>query len=375
MRNDTPQELDPLGGITARLFVIGAVVVALLVAVTLSLSTLDQVSNPSLEVAAFAAIVAAGWYYIRAVSPFRAPFPRSAHLIVCLLALAAIVLDALAQWGSNEIVRDDWGPIALAVLNLTFGSWRPAWEILACSIVTAGVVAAIAFAQADTFSADVPALVFAILPATPILATGAAASTFSRSLVGSLLDWRASAGGPASSGPPESPPASPSRASHVVHLDDHVYPFLEQVADGGEVTAADGERARMLARELRTLLVIDGERSWLSRIVRLTDDPARLAERMGDPERGFVRAIVSQLTTNRAFAGSRMRVTLRGDRDTAECTIVVPRAGTHNPRVQLAPYIAVARSVFRTVSWRVTQDNALSITLTFEPSRTGSDPQ
>lgn len=386
MRNDTAQELDPLGGLTARLFAIGAAVVALVVAVTLSLSTLDQLSNPVLEVAALAAIGASGAYYVRAVSPFRAPFPRSAHLIVCLLALLAVVLNSLAQWGTNEIVRDDWGPISLAVLTLTFGSWRPAWEIAVCTLVTATFVAVLAFVQADTFAADVPAFVFAILPATPILATGVAASVFSRSLVGSLLDWRAALVGHAASefaqfdsplgesslgdsSPGE--PQPPARASHLVHLEEQVYPFLERVAQSTELSAVDGERARVLARELRTLLVLEGEHSWLSRIVRQTGDPQRLAERMSEAQRGFVRAIVTHVRNNAAFDAERMRLNLGGSENEAECTIEVPCDAGHNPRVQLAPYIAVGRSVFGTVSWHVAQ-NAMSITLTFDPSMTGS---
>jgi len=367
MRSDTPQRLDPLGGLTARLFAFGAVFVALVVAVTLSLSTIDQLSNPYLEIAALVAIAAAGGWYVRAASPFRAPFPRSSYLIVNVLGLAAIALDSAAQWGTNEIVRDDWGPIAFAVLTLTFGSWRPGWEIAVGTAVAAVFVGTLAFVQADTFAADVPALVFAILPATPILATGAAASAFSRSLVGSLVAWRAGVVGPATSAPSD----GGAPASHLVHLENHVYPFLERVAENAEVSADDGDRARVLARELRTLLVLDGERSWLSRIVRTTDDPQRIAEHLSEAQRGVVRSLVTHVRNNAAFEHERMRLTLRGDEWEASCTIEVPCVAAHNPRVQLAPYVAVARSVFGTVSWRIARD-AMTITLVFDPSTTGS---
>ena len=371
MRNDTPQRLDPLGGMTARLFVIGSAVVALVVAVTLSLSTFDQLSAPVLEVAALLAITAAAGYYVRAASPFRAPFPRRAYVVVNLLGLAAIVLNSAAQWGTNEIVRDDWPPIAFAVLALTFGSWRPGWEIATGTVVATLTVGTIAFVQADTFAADVPGLVFAILAATPILATGAAASAFSRSLVGSLLDWRSAGAGPATSETPSEGDGVAARASHLVHLEDHVYPFLERVAETAEVSADDGDRARVLARELRTLLVLDGERSWLSRIVRTTDDPRRIADRMSEAQRGLVRSLVAHVRNNAAFDHDRMRLTLRGDEWEATCTIEVPCDAAHNPRVQLAPYVAVARSVFGTVSWQIAR-GAMAITVTFDPSTTGS---
>ena len=368
MRNDTAQELDPLGGITARLFAIGAVGVALLVAFSMSVITAGQTNSPGLEIAALAAITASGAFYIRAVSPFRAPFPRSAHAVVCLLALLAVVLNSAAQWGTNTVVRDDWAPIALAVLTLTFGSWRPGWEIFACTVVCAAVIGGLAFAQADTFAADVPAIVFAILPATPVLATGFAAAAFSRSLVDSLLTWRSRAAQAEASGPDETRQTAPARASHLVHLDEQVYPFLERVAREPQLTAGDGERARVLARELRTLLVLDAERSWLSRVVRDVDDRHRFAERMGESERGYLRALVSHMRNSAAFDDERMRVMLHGSEWEATCTIIVPCRAPHNPRVQLAPYIAVGRSVFGTVAWNMGHDNTLSITLTFDPN-------
>ncbi|WP_411700327.1 hypothetical protein [Conyzicola sp.] len=368
MRNDTAQELDPLSGLTARLFAIGAVVVALVVAFSLSVITAEQTNNWWFEAAALAAISASGYFYVRAASPFRAPFPRRAHAVVCLLALLAVVLEAGAQWGTNSVVRDDWAPVSLAILTLTFGSWRPGWEILACTAVCAVVIGALAYARSATFAADVPAIVFAVLAATPVLAAGAAASSFSRSLVDSLLAWRSGVARPQASAPDASDLAPSARASHLVHLDEQVYPFLERVARQPELTVGDGERARMLARELRTLLVLDAERSWLSRIVRGADDRNRFAERLGEAERGYLRALVSHIRTSVTFDDERMRVMLHGNDWEATCTIVVPCRPSHNPRVQLAPYVAVGRSVFGTVSWNLAHDNTLTITMTFDPN-------
>jgi hypothetical protein len=368
MRNDTAQELDPLSGITARLFAIGAVVVALVVAMSMSAITADQTNNWGLEAAAIAAIGASGYVYVRSVSPFRAPFPRSALVVVSLLALLAVVLEAAAQWGTNSVVRDDWAPVTLAILTLTFGSWRPAWEIAVGTVACALVIGSLAYARSAGFDADVPAIVFAVLSATPVLATGFAASAFSRSLVDSLLAWRSGVPQPQASAPHDLEIPASARASHLVHLDEQVYPFLERVAGQPELSAADGERARMLARELRTLLVLDAERSWLSRIVRSTDDRHRFAERLGEAERGFIRALISHLRTSAAFDDERMRLMLHGTEWEATCTIVVPCRPSHNPRVQLAPYVGVGRSVFGTVSWNLAHDNTLTITLTFDPN-------
>lgn len=376
MRNDTAQQLDPLGGLTARPFVIGAVAVSLLVSVSMSITSASQVSTPLLEIAGLLALAAAGVCFIRASSPFRAPFPLRAHATVCLLALLAILLNSLAQWGSNEVVRDDWGAVALAILTLMFGSYRPGWEIMVCAVVCSAVIGGLAVAQAHTFVADVPAPVFGILAAVPVLAAGAAASTFSRSLVGSLLEWRSAHGRPEASVSGDGDDAGrpdAARASHLVHLSEQVFPFLEGVVRDPQLTAADGDRARVLARELRMLMVIDAERSWLMRLVRDVRDPQHVADSMGEAERGYVRAMVGHMRRDDGLTDERMRLTLHAEGSHATCTLSVPCAPEHNPRVQLAPYIAVGRSIFDSVDWRV-ERGMLTLRLTFQPNETRGNP-
>jgi hypothetical protein len=366
----TAQELDPLGGITARVLVIAAVGVSIVVAAAMSLTTASQVSSPVLEAAALLSFTAAGLYYVRATSPFLAPFRRRSHAVVCLLALAAVVLDALARWGGNAVVRDDWAPICLAVLTITFGAYRTAGEIAAWAAVGGLVIGALALAQAESFTADVPAPVFAILAATPVLATGAAAASFSRSLVGRLREWRSGElEAAASDRPDDLEPVRRPTPAHLVHLDEEVLPFLERLVGGTRVSEADGEQARRLATRLRSLMVSDSERSWLGRLVIDVDDPAGYADRMALSERGFVRALVAHLRAGAAFDDERMRVAVIGSEWEASCVIMVPCRPGSNPRVQLAPYIAVARSVFGTVGWRIAR-STLTITLAFEPTVT-----
>jgi hypothetical protein len=369
MRNPTAQQLDPLGGITARPLVVVAVFVAVAVAGIMSVVTSEQVSRPALEAAALVAITASGLYYIRATSPFRASFSMRSHAVVCLLALAAVLLNAFAQWGGNAVIRDDWGPVAMAIMTVTLGSYRPAREIVICTLVTGGVIAVLAAMQAETFRSDVPALVYALLPATPVFAAGAAAATFSRSLVGSLLAWRASAGSGAASAPDAPGDAAPAKSSHLVHLDDQVIPFLAGVYSTASLTEADGTRARVLARELRMLMVMDAERSWLERIVRRVSDPDRLAEGMGESERGFLRAVVAHVRHSDVFDDDTLRVSLVGSARGRQLVIEVDSRPGRNARVQLAPYIAVAHSLFAGVDWQIA-GATLSIVLAAEtPAR------
>jgi hypothetical protein len=352
----TAQRLDPLGGITARVLVAVAVGIAFVEAAVMSSVTADQISHPVFEAAALIAIGVSGVYYVRATSPFRPAFSMRSLTVVYLSALAAVVFNSAAQWGSNAVVRDDWAPLALATITLTLGSYRPAREIVLFSALTATVVGALGLVQADTFRSDIPELVYALIPATPILAAGVAAAAFSRSLVGSLLDWRSSAGAREASAridAQQAEPAAPARASHLVHLDEHVIPFLQVVSRGSELSEADGARARTLARELRALMMIDTERSWLERIVRRVDDPGRLAERMVGSERGFLRAVVAHLRHSEVFDDETIRLTLREEPAGCTVTVEVESRPGRDPRVHLAPYIAVAHSLFSGVDWQI----------------------
>ena len=352
----TAQRLDPLGGITARVLVAVAVGIAFVEAAVMSSVTADQISHPVFEAAALIAIGVSGVYYVRATSPFRPAFSMRSLTVVYLSALAAVVFNSAAQWGSNAVVRDDWAPLALATITLTLGSYRPAREIVLFSALTATVVGALGLVQADTFRSDIPELVYALIPATPILAAGVAAAAFSRSLVGSLLDWRASAGVREASARVDSElseQTAPARAGHLVHLDDQVIPFLRVVSRGSELSEADGARARTLARELRALMLIDTERSWLERIVRRVDDPRRLAERMAGSERGFLRAVVAHLRHSEVFDDETLRLTLREEPAGCSVTVEVESRPGRNPRVHLAPYIAVAHSLFSGVDWQI----------------------
>jgi len=349
----TAQRLDPLGGITARVLVVAAVAIALVEAAAMSYATADQISSPAFEAAALLALVASGVYYIRATSPFRRAFSMRSLAIVYLLAFVAVAFNSAAQWGSNVAVRDDWGPLALATITLTLGSYRPAREILVYSALTATVVGALGLLQADTFRSDIPELVYAIVPAVPILGAGVAAAAFSRTLVDSLLDWRSSARVGEASALDDTERAAPAKASHLVHLDEQVVPFLRVVSRGSEVSEADGARARALARELRALMLIDTERSWLERIVRRVDDPQRLAERMGGSERGYLRAVVAHLRHSEVFDAETLRIALRDDGAGPRFTVEVESRPGRNPRVHLAPYIAVAHGLFSGVDWQI----------------------
>jgi len=367
----TAQQLDPLGGITARYFAIGAAVCAIAFSIGMSVSTFDQVDSPALEIVALLLMVGAGAHYVRATSPFRAPFRRVDHVLVYTFGVGAVVLSAAAQWGSNLVVRDDWAPIALAILTFTLGSWRPGWEILLCAGIASLLVAAIAISQAGTFSADVPYPVFGIITAAPLLASAAAASAFSNSLVRTLLSWRTVATAEATmvvAGPPAPLPGDHPQPRHLDYLDAQVVPFLTGLSLQEALSDVEVDQARRFADELQRLIAEDSAQSWLSQLEPTAYDPLKLAGLMDADERGFVSALVDHLRTGTAYSREGLTVTLDMGERWPSCVVVVPCLPGAKARVQLAPYIAVARTVFQAVDWQMV-GGQLEICLTFDVFR------
>jgi hypothetical protein len=339
----TPQQLDPLGGITARLIVIVAGTLAVVVAIVMTAAGIEQVSYPAFEFAALVVLVATVGYFMRFTSPYRAPFTRRSLVIVFTGGLLAVVLNAAGQWGTNTMVRDDWGPTAIAIVIVCLGSYRTAREILTGSVIAAVIVGAVAALESGSLTTPVPIGVYSVVAASPVLATGIAAAAFSRTLVRFLTDWRAGLT------PAVVPPASPvvaSATSHLGYLEREVIPFLETVAGNGGIGPDDGPRARVLSRELRVLMVLDAEQSWAAQLVDTLHDPEGLARQLDPAQRGCLRSIAANVRNSRVFVPGTMRLELERNNGRIVGEFTVGLVAGSNPRIRLAPFVAVARSAF-----------------------------
>jgi len=357
MIRESPQGLDPLGGLSARMLVYVACTVVPLLAIVTTLASAGEVSTPWASVLAILVISAACAYYVRATSPFRAPFGMGAHAIVCLLALLAVGLDAFGQAGSNSLVRDDWAPVAIAAITVSFGAYRPPWEILACALVTTVVVALVIFAHADSYMADVPPVVFAVLASMPVLAAGLAATAISRSLVKDLIAWRERGETPDDVGVVSEAPGEvleSTVAHHRALAERGAVPFLRSIIDTATISAVDADRARELSSELRALMILDDQQRWVTRLVTGVDDPQRLSDGMNPDQRGCLRAIVNHVESSGGGAESALSLSFavearnraRAKTATVCCTLAFDIRSSRTARVQLGPFVAIARAVF-----------------------------
>jgi len=305
----SPQQLDPLGGVTAQAFAWVLTVAAIGTSIGVSVTHRSEYHDDLLLAAAYGCLAVAFLVVLFASSPRRAPFDRRSALVVHVAGLAAVGFEAAAQWGANVTVRSDWSPLALALLIMAMACFRPAAELLAMAAASAVVVAAITASGAAAADVSLPPVVYGLLTGGPLFAAGVGAAAFSATAVRRLLRWREQTS--------ELRRAEVERIRFRVRselqgerlalVESEVGPFLRGVLDAGQLTLDDAERARALGDALRRALVEEADGVWLDGLVSELHDPEALATRMDDVQRAVVEAACASL------AGRRTHAAVRGD--------------------------------------------------------------
>lgn len=321
MNGLSPQQLDPLGGVTAQTFSWVLTTAAFGTAIGLSIVHSTEYHDPLLLAVAFGLLGVAGVVAVLSSSPRRAPFGRRSAVAIHLAGLGAVIAEAAAQWGTNEVVRSDWAPLSLALLVVLTGCFRPAAEILVFTGVSVAVVASVTMAGAAASQLPFPLPVYAGLTAGPVLAAGAGAAAFSAALVSRLLRWH-EATGAMRLADAESIRARVREDVHVARLalvEAEVGPFLRELLDRGSTVEADAVRARTLGEALRRALVAEADEVWLGDLVTQLHDPGDLAGRMDEAQRAAVEAACVALTDRQTLASlarvaGTARLTLRWGR-------------------------------------------------------------
>ncbi|HWL01846.1 MAG TPA: hypothetical protein VNQ52_05665 [Microbacteriaceae bacterium] len=290
----TPQQLDPLGGVTAQAYAwvlgLGALGMALVVSAIQWPAT-----APGWLIAAIVPLAGAVAVALWASAPQRAPFTWRSAVLMHVLALCAVWLEAASRWGIDAAPSWGWGPLALALLIIVTGSFRPAIEVAIESLAATIAVFGIAYA-AGAASGTEP-IAAATIAAMPVLCVGAGATAYSAVLVRRLLAWRED--------------TSRSRRAEALRLREQareelrthrlglvereIEPFLRSLLAAGSSDAAAAAEARRLAGELRALLTDQREQAWLSELVGELTDPDRLAARMDETQRAAVEALCAAL--------------------------------------------------------------------------------
>ena len=356
-RERTPQQVDPLGALSARPVTVAAVLFAVVFATVATVRGWAEVVDPAAGVAALVVLAAAGGLVLFSASPLRAPFRRPALVVVVALGVVAAVLEALGTAGHNSLVRDDWASIALGVVLVGVAPYRPAVEIALGGAATAAALAVLVVLQRDSFVTDVPTFTFVVVVVTPVLALSLAAASFSRTFTLLVEGWldRASTYRRASAGELRASIARSVQQDRVTILNHDVVPFFTALVDRGEVSDDDVETARRIAASLRVSMVAEADRSWLEQlfaspttvVAGIVVDPEHVAQLMTADHRTSLRALLVAFGEREGVQADDVRVELRPEGDRVEARISVPTtAGEFVLRRRFAPWFAVLRLVF-----------------------------
>lgn len=352
----TQQELDPLGGIAARLLV-GAVAVGVtLLSIALTLWHLEEVSSAIAALLAVGLVTAASAVAWVSTSPDRAPFTVERLALVVLLALTGAVAEYVSTVGADKYLYDNFGSLALGLLLLAIAPYCSSFSLLVAGGLSAAVLSILAVAASATATTAAPAFSFAAISAVAVLAPTAAAVAYSASIVGETLAWqrRTNAAALLHESELRTGIARSVQQSRVSVLSREVLPFLARVMTAERISVADADRARELAEALRLALKAGLESTWLDELaasllqgggapVTVVDDEHR-SMRLRAEQRSALTALLTWLSEE----GRTSWITVafaRADEHGSRVTVTARQGSRQLASKELDPFIAVARAV------------------------------
>ena len=360
----TRQQLDPVGSTGVAPVTIFLALGAFIYAVFMTVRGEAEISNPVFASLALALLAIAGAIVISGSSPNRAPLTARTHAAAHAIAVLAILSEAVGQWGTNAFIRDDWGPVTLGILLVSLGPYRPAKEIACAGMLSAITIALITYFQVPWLVTSGPPLAFIVAAVTPMLALCFSAAMFSDGVVTSIERWqkRAKAASVSLVRELREGIARSVQQDRITILNRDVLPFFSEVLARDTLTAADRDRARMIADAIRQVMVEEVDRSWLESLLEhagvelrsrpgaaqvIVDDPHRVAPVMTVAQRTAIRALLVVFLTIPGFNRDHLRIVLSrdGNRNHGVITAQVPITD-HILRSTFAPFLAVMRAVF-----------------------------
>jgi hypothetical protein len=311
-RTLTQQRLDPLGALVIWWIVPGLALVVFGYAVLATVLQADEIRHPLLSAFALVAAAGASVALVLTGRPSQSPVRQTSLLLIMGLGLAAHLLDQAARWGSNAMVQDDFGPIALGFLLVALAPVRPWRELALAAVVASVVVAAVTLPQEPFRAVPVPPGVFVVVAVTQVLALGLAAAAYSRRIVRLMLAWQTDARRAIARRTEESRGSVVRQVveQQLATLQPRVFPLFDDVLERGEVTRADIIRANELAAGVRRAIVAHIDETWLDAVIAreraalrsrgkdpllVVADPERRAAHFGTQQRAATSALISML--------------------------------------------------------------------------------
>jgi hypothetical protein len=359
----TPQQIDPLSWFTRPLLPVIFFVLTLVVGVTTILATWHQLDAPWADVAALVLVAGACLLVHRSTRPLRPAFRGRDAAGPLALSTAGLVLSAVSAADSSLLVQFWWAPIGVGLVIAILGPYSTVRQVVGYGAGLTAVTAIAATAAFARTGAWWPITSVAFISGSVIVVATVATATFCYVVVSSTqrLLTGAERVRPASDDASEEAARRVERRT-LARLGNRVAPFLEGIAEAGVVTDADRALAGQLARQLRSDLVSQVNRTWLDSIALFgrisVVDPDNRAERMNAAQRTALRALLNAVMDHPGAAIGSLFIELRGDEDGSTAVALsldfsLPE-GTRT--MLLAPYYLTLQTTVDSISWDPSRD-------------------
>ena len=367
MRGDawrvTPQQIDPLSWFTRPLVPVAFAALAALIGIATSIIQWDLADDPWLDVAAITLVASACVLIQIRTRPLRPMFGPRQALAPLALTVGGLALSTVSAINSDALVQYWWASIGVGCVIAALGPFSTVRQILVYGTGLTAVTAACGYVAFAPVSTVWPALSVTLIAGCAGVVATVATATFGYVVVSRTQALLRGAG----TVPPASEGASDEVARRVerrtlARLGNRVAPFLEGIAEAGEVTAADRALAGQLARQLRSDLVSQVNRTWLDSVALFgriyVVDPDKRADRMNAAQRTALRALLLSVTNNPGATVGSLFIELRGEADGSTAVALSLDFSLPEGRraMLLAPYYLTLQTTVDSLTWDPARD-------------------
>ena len=359
----SPQQIDPLSWITRPWVSLSFALVELVYGLVAVAFTWPQLQRPWIDLVAVALMFGACMYVWGATRPLRPTFGPRVAVFALLLAIAAIIVSTYANMASAVGIQNWWAPVGLGLVIATCAPYSTVAQLLGYGTVLTTVTGLGAWAAFVGRDDPWSGLATIIIACSSVIVGATATSVFSFSVVRRTQSLLAGAGTPiAPDDEAREQAARNAEISTLARLGSRVAPFLEKVADAGEVRAEDRALAGQLARRLRSDLVSQANRSWLDSLALngriYVVDPDHRADSMNAAQRSALRGLLNAVLRDPTTDSGSLFIELRGQEDGSTAVALSLDLDLPEGRrvMMFAPYYVALKTTVNDISWDASRE-------------------
>lgn len=298
----TPQRFDPvvIRGLYPLIWF--AMMVTVVASIARTVLGAAEISVPLLAVLALGLLVVAVIAVLVVTDPVRSVARPGGFVLAMLAVNLAAAASTVSTWATSNVIWDNWGQFAVAVVLVAFSEFRPGRELAAAALISALAVGGLVAIETTMMPEVASPLTTGLIAATPVVLFGIAATMFSYRmslLLSRSLERSAREQGGLTRRVRIRLRAMLREAGREL-VPAELVPLLRDVLVRGEASEDDRRRARRISAVLRSVLITEMGLPWLERMRRrheglLEVDDARAAESLSMEQKVALRTLLTAL--------------------------------------------------------------------------------